>query len=529
MTAATLASAMHLAFLPSAVAMELPLGDESELKGTLDVTLSYGAQWRTEDSQSADMFPLNNGLNWMSEGRVPDRGDLVSNIFGVLMELGLDYRNYGFIGSVSYQYDHEIMNGDTINPLVTEGGFLAPGKAVDSPWSDGAKDYAGNWLELLDAYVYGNWELGADAAPLEVRFGKQVINWGEGLYFLDGGAQQVPLNINKLTTPGADLKEAYIGVESIYAQLGIGDSSSLEAYYHFKWRRTEFPPQGTFFGSDAFFRGGDEPVDQVGIPMRDADIKPDDKGQYGFAFRTFVGEDAEIGLYYSRYHETFPFVRFNAPDSSSVFDANQYWPEDLDMFAVSLATTLGSWSFNAELAYRPDRPLFTTLGVTDDLGRGQEKHDSWHASAHGIWLGGPIDAIGIDNQVALVQVGVDYIDGDTRNLAPNAVITRDHLGSVGTTATADRSAWGVAVEWIGTWNNVLMGNDLSLDIFVQHDFAGDSHFWGNFAEDRWLGATSLTMAIGNDAEIGLTHSWMSSDRSDYEDQDLLIFNVNYKF
>ena len=517
--------ATALVLSPSADAFELPYGDDSELSGNFNLSLGYGASWRTEDSDPADLVPgfESLGLNYSSEARVPEKGDMVSNVVTLLGEFDTAYKNYGFVGSVSYQHDNEIMNGDSIDSLTGEVG----------PWTDAAEDRAGNVLSVPDAYLYGTFDVGEN--PLEVRLGKQVINWGEGLFFLDGASQQVPLNINKLTTPGTELKEAYIGVDSLYGQLGIGDDASLEAYAHFNWQRAELAPTGTFFGSDAFFRGGTEIIPSsaavLGAPLapRDADISTSDDGQWGISYRQLVGSDTELAFYYSRYHEMFPFLVLNEQDFSSLFDANQFWPEDIDMYAASFATTLGTWSLNGELAYRPDRPLFTHLGVVDELARGQEEHDSWHASVHGIWLGGPIGWLGIDSQFALAQVGVDYIDGNTDNLAPMGSITRDAPG-VPTTATADSTAWGVGLEWAGTWNNGLGdGNNLTLDIFLQKDISGNSHFWGNFAEDRLLGAVNLSSSFGNNWEAGLTYSFTDHEESDYEDQDLVIFNANYRF
>ncbi|MEH6579940.1 MAG: DUF1302 family protein, partial [Amphritea sp.] len=351
------------------------------------------------------------------------------------------------------------------------------------------------------------------------RVGKQVINWGEGLFFLDGVSTQVPLNINKLVTPGSELKEAYIGVEGIYAQMGVGETSSLEAYVQTNWRRTEFPPHATFYGDDAFFRGGQE------TGQRDSDIEADNKGQWGLSGRTTVGEDTEVGLYYSRYHETFPFVQITTPGSASdlgsALGLQQVYPEDLEMIGASVATTLGSWSVNGEIAYRPDRPLFTNLATFNAAGRNIEEHDTVSASVHGIWLGGALP-LGIDSQLALVQFGADYIDGDLSNLAANGSITKEAL-------TPDDFAYGVAVEWTGTWQAVRPGVDLSLGLFLQHDIEGNSHFWGNFAEDRWLGGTTLTANVGNEWEASAGYSWVDQDNSHYETQDVYNFSVNYKF
>lgn len=505
---AVLSAAISLALSGQAAAFELDFGDESELSGKLDVTLGYAASVRAED---ADQASWATAPNFLSDARVPDSGDLISSVVKANAELGLDWRNYGFVGNFAYQYDSEIMNDDSIN-------FLG----APASWTEAAEDYSGNAFDVLDAYIYGSFDVGDN--PLEVRVGKQVINWGEGLFFLDGVSTQVPLNINKLVTPGAELKEAYIGVESIYAQMGIGDSSSAEAYYQTNWRRTEFPPRGTFYGDDAFFRGGEEIDPVLGVAMRDADQEADDGGQWGVSFRTMLGDDVEVGAYYSRYHETFPFVSANTPGLSFTTLA-QFWPEDLDMFGLSMATTLGDWSINGEIAYRPDRPLFQGLGspgaFTNAALTNAEEHDTVHASLHGIWLGGA-GPFGIDSQVVLVQLGADYIDGNLSNLAPHNSITRG-------AATVDELAYGVALEWTGTWQAAYPGTDVSLDLYLQKDISGNSHFWGNFAEDRLLGALSLTANIGNDWEASAGYSWASQNNSHYETQDVFNLSVNYKF
>ncbi|WP_432474668.1 DUF1302 domain-containing protein [Amphritea sp. HPY] len=517
-------SRFALAILPLMVAanvhaIELDFGEDSELSGNLDMTLGYAASIRATDADAGALDTANNLAgayttpNYLSDARVPDAGDLISNVFKGTAELDLGWRNYGFVGSASYQYDTEIMDDDSVD---LDGN--------SAPWSESAKDYAGSSLDVLDAYAYGSFDVGEN--PLEVRVGKQVINWGEGLFFLDGVATQVPLNINKLVTPGSELKEAYIGVNSIYAQMGVGDSSSIEAYVQTDWERTEFPPRGTFYGDDAFFRGGNEVDPIITLPIREPDLEADDSGQWGISGRTMLGDDAEVGLYYSRYNDTFPVVKFTGtPFVTSATGLSQTWMNDLDMFGASIATTLGSWSVNGELAYRPNRPLFQDMtspaAFTNATVTNTEEHDTWSASVHGIWLGGPL-ALGIDSQVALVQFGADYIDGDLSNLQANSSITKELL-------TPDDLAYGVAAEWTGTWQAVRPGVDLSLAVFLQYDIDGNSHFWGNFAEDRLLGSTTLTAAIGNEWEASAGYSWVSQDNSHYDTQDVFNMSVNYKF
>ena len=510
-------------------AFELEFAEDSELSGNVDVTLGYGTSFRATD---ADLSAANLvGMpNIASEVRAPDKGDQISQVLKATVELGLDWRNYGLVSSVAYQYDTEIMHDGTGQVAFTGDANGLYGLGDD--WAEETEDEAGNALDLLDLYVYGTYDIGEN--PLEVRVGKQVINWGEGLFFLDGVSAQVPLNINKLVTPGSELKEAYIGVNSIYAQMGVGEQSSLEAYVQTDWKRTEFPAHGTFYGDDLLFRGSFEAwnnannaVAPFGMApgLRGEDVLPSDSGQWGISGRTTVG-DTELGVYYSRYHDTFPLLSFESnPLLGGLAGATvrQNYVEDLDLIGFSASTTLGAWSVNGELAYRPDRPLQRNIGdfLFVQNGLAAEEHDTWSGSVHGIWLGGELP-LGIDSQVGLVQFGADYIDGDVSNLQAHGSITKESLAP-------DDLAYGVAVEWTGTWQAVYPGTDISLDVYLQKDLQGNSHFWGNFAEDRVLGTVSLIANIGNEWEASAGYSWTHQDNSHYDTQDLYNLSVNYKF
>ncbi|MEL0587414.1 MAG: DUF1302 family protein [Candidatus Thiodiazotropha sp. (ex. Lucinoma kazani)] len=198
---AVIAGAMLMTLVITAAAFELNFGEDSELSGNLDMTLGYAASWRTQDADRSDLMPgyLARGLNYTADARDPDAGDLLTNIAKATAELDLNWRNYGLVASATYQYDNEVMRSGNAVDIFT-------GESRDS--SEAAEDYAGNFVDVLDAYVFGTFDVGENANPLEVRIGKQVINWGEGLFFVNGVATQVPLNFNKLTTPGSELKRS---------------------------------------------------------------------------------------------------------------------------------------------------------------------------------------------------------------------------------------------------------------------------------------------------------------------------------
>jgi hypothetical protein len=219
---------------------------------------------------------------------------------------------------------------------------------------------------------------------------------------------------------------------------------------------------------------------------------------------------------------------------SSAVCTRQIWPENIDMFGASFATSVGAIALAGEIAYRPDRPLMNLNTGVGAFGAAPgstsiEEHDTINASINAIWFGGGT-LLGVDSQVVLAQFGIDHISGDTSTLTPNYLVTRtksDH--SVATSKSADSTAYGAAIEWIGTWQAVLPATDISLDLYFQHDIDGVSHFYGNFAQGRTLVAVTVTANVGNELEASLGYAMTDHEESDYSDQDTVYLSANYKF
>ena len=90
--------------------------------------------------------------------------------------------------------------------------------------------------------------------------------------------------------------------------------------------------------------------------------------------------------------------------------------------------------------------------------------------------------------------------------------------------------WGVAGSWDGTWQAVANRNiDLTLNLFAQYDFSGNSHFWGNFAEDRLQYSIGLIGKFGTAWEAEINYAGQDFSDSVYETQDTINLSFNYKF
>lgn len=316
--------------------------EEGDFKLQLDTTVSAGASWRASDidyryvgqvnalaaqaigeNPSGDFHPdtssMDNGdLNWK-------KGSTFSEVVKASFDLEINYKNYGAFFRGKTFYDNRIINGDGVThhpvyyPSPENGNALEPNQST------------GTGGEILDAFVWADWWV-ADR-PLNVRLGKQVISWGEGLFFANGINTINPVDVNALLTPGSELKEALIPVEALFASFGITDNLSVEAFYQFKWRETIAPDCGTFFSTSdlvgpgcyaGFYAGGREagsPNSQYVALPRGSDIEGSDDDQYGIAFRYFIEPiQTEVALYHIRYNSRLPLVSGTAGDFSNPVD-----------------------------------------------------------------------------------------------------------------------------------------------------------------------------------------------------------------
>ncbi|AYC33385.1 DUF1302 domain-containing protein [Pseudomonas cavernae] len=397
---------------------------DNQISGSLDTTLSYGAMWRVQgrDEDNIDDINTDDGNRNFDTG-------LVSEVYKATSDLSAKYENYGLFMRGTAYYDTQIMDkrNDYYN---TTDGVVRPSQSFpqDDHFTEDTRHIAGRKAELLDAYLYGNWDVGEQ--PLSAKVGKQVINWGEGVFYRGGVSTINPLDAAKFHLPGSELKEVLVPVEALSFNFGLSDNLSMETFYQWKWQETRLDPVGTYFSeTDLFADGGNtayttEPtlapilaaysqVAQFGLvgngpfgpnafldPATGTfkvanigpDIEADDSGQFGVAFR-YVAESlnsTEFGAYFVNYHAKEPQVAvdlrgydgvdlatlgaFLPPqavpgvailDVASNAQARRDYVEDIRMYGFSFNTTLGDASVSGEIAYRPNAPI--SISATDDL------------------------------------------------------------------------------------------------------------------------------------------------------------------
>ena len=372
---------------------------KDEWSGSFDTTVSYGASWRTGDLDEDNIgkgainplsFLLTNAEKREAPGRwsvngddgnrnYPDSGDLVSNTIKFTSELDVTYKNYGLFTRFMGFYDFENHSKD----------FL----------SDEAIDRVGKDIRLLDLYVWGENEIGDRF--LNWRLGRQVVSWGEST-FIQGGINVInPVDVSRLRVAGAELKEAFEGVNMIWGSIDLTPSLSLEALYMFEYREIIPDPAGAYFSTNDFgtpggsyvmlgFGAPDQPVinpdlydtvcrqgnyDQsdsqlpaaliavscsAAVPRADTQF-PSDSGQWGVALRYFAEKmnGTEFGFYYLNYHSRLPLNSGRAVTGLSATTARYFteYPEDIHLWGVSFNSNVGTWALSGEVSYRPNLPL----------------------------------------------------------------------------------------------------------------------------------------------------------------------------
>ncbi len=577
-----LAGAIGTVFAAQAGAVSFQNG---ELSGSWDTTLSYGAAWRVEerDPNNVGKANLNPAVSQLSrqdqiehpgrwsvnsdDGNLAyDEGDLISHAVKVTSELGLDWRNYGAFFRVTGFYDFENTDRENIG--------------------DTAEELVGNDVTMLDAYVYGNFTPGGHNASL--RVGRQVVSWGENT-FIQGGVNVInPVDVSKLRIAGAELREAFLPVDSVWGSLDLTDNLTVEGLYLLEYEQIDPDPAGTYF-SDNDFAVPDGDFVMLGFGLFDEQTPgltidrsptryPSESGQYGMALRYFSPElnFTEFGLYYINYHSRLPLisgvsVTNTSPESGTYFVE---YPEDIEVFGASFNTMIGTWALQGELSYRPDEPLqlddvellFASLSPLNSLipapnnrffsqlgefpaGTEIQGWRNFETSQIQFTLSkviGPGNPFGADQWVVLGEVGAKKVfdmpaKGDLRINGPGT----DLGGGPDVTGGffrnpltqddgfADSFSWGYRLVSRVDYSSVF-GTSWNLSPFMgyNHDVNGTSPGpGGNFIDGR----KQLTIGLGGNLQntwafdLSYTRFFGSPEFNTLHDRDFVSAAIKYSF
>ncbi len=225
----------------SEIAKRVRTADEVHRSRTTDA--ARGKVANLEDNTGTPLgehYNYDRGING-DDGRLNfDSGDLTGGTLKATVETQARWNNIRAFTRFNVFYDAV---------MADEGNFERTKLLKD------ADDELVSDLKVLDFYV--DVDLDVANQPLLVRVGKQVINWGESTFILGGNSVFNPIDVPAFRRPGAEIKEALIPVNAVYASMALPYDLSLEAYYG-EWDEFQLDAAGgPFAGSDAAVNGSD--------------------------------------------------------------------------------------------------------------------------------------------------------------------------------------------------------------------------------------------------------------------------------
>lgn len=447
---------------------------EGEVNGSIDTTVSYGQLWRVQGQDKT-----NNDINGNDGNRNFDTG-LVSEVYKVTSDLEVTYQNYGaFVRGTAF-YDTQIM--DKRNDYYDANTPAQPSQNYpnDDSFTYETRHKAGRNAEILDAYVYGNWDV-ADM-PVGARLGRQVFNWGEGIFYRGGVNTTNPVDAAKFRLPGSELKEVLVPVEALSFNLGLTDNLSMETFYQFNWKETAIDPVGTYFSeTDLFADGGNTAYNQSGslasaltpnpafgglslyqvsalnpanglkgsqFATKDAfkvasiggDLNAKDDGQFGVSFKYVMEElnSTEFGAYFVNYHSKEPYINADINAAYGGMTAGQF---------NNLANSAAVQGAAAQAAIAQGLPVIPA--VTGPLSQR---------------IAGGLVAVDVANQVGARR---EYVE-DIRTYGLSFNTTLDETSVFGELAYRPNLPIGIATtndllgQLLGQATNVALGQNISV-------------------------------------------------------------------
>lgn len=499
----------------------LDLGADTSAQYTL--TLGYAAAVRTEKPSDALINgPVDpaTGLPTTANGddgdRNFDRGSLINNRISLLGEFFLSRNNYGLVlrGDAFYDDVYHHSNDNDTPATVNKSGD-------HDEFSSQARKYDGGRARLLDAYAYGDWNLGS--TRLNLRLGRQVVAWGESLFFSGVAASQGPADATKANVPGVEVKNILLPLNQAFVQWSLGRGLSFAGYYHFEYRPSELEPVGAYFSTtDVIGPGAEFLRAAVGFDVpRGRDLEPSDNGQYGLALKVQATLATSFGLYWLRYHNTNPELLLNigevAPGVFAPTSYNVTYFDGIDMAAASFSTRIGAASIAGEISLRDgvDMLVNTALGPTATRGQLSQALLSTIYTVSPNALSQQIDLVG---EIGYVHVeDVDAISGS------------DQL-------TNDKGAWGWSGIATFNYRNVLPQWDLAVPVTLSglnHTPAMAGAFGSLYGDDDMRASIATNFTYLQNLQLGLSYNAYlgSADAQTrpYADRDYAALNLKYSF
>jgi hypothetical protein len=531
-----LAMSVLAALSSQAGAFQLDTGDDWNIRW--DNTIKGNVQMRTGAAKGSVVNP-----NIYANASIADDGDFsVDRTSGGITSSRVDWlsqldivwqQNYGARFSGAGWYDFSYANSD--NP---KKGTLpkSGGQAYDYSWagltyapgdySDEAEDLHYRGGELLDAFVFGNWDIGNTA--LGVRAGRHTINWGQSLLATGAivgfaGAMTALDSAKGLSVPGTEAQELFMPSAKISSVFQLTDTLTLNGYYEFEHRVNRLPETGTFWSpldvlteNSQCFPVAPGTATAPRSCFKGKDNKYSDSGEWGVNLQyTIDAWNLETSFIYinstdrtvAGVYGTFggisdeQFDRFIQPwdqggaNAAVIGEWGWVFKEDIDVFGISLAKEAFDISFGMDIVYRKDtglNPAFrdSLLGHPGESPSDFSGKPNDYPGATGDVWGVVVNGLGFLNSewglweggTWIVEYTTSWLDDYSEN--PQFANPRIHKGRV----TSQ-----VGAVFRPVWFQVFPGWDLTVPMSVTYGIDGEQPPQGSVIHEE----------IGN-ASVGLS-------------------------
>ena len=215
------------------VASELDNGYTRDWRVNSTYTLS--TRLENQDSKISAYSGGNDGNNNF------DKGSLTANRLSLLLDTSISNGVNGLVLSASTFYD-DVYHQTNDNP----GPVNKPGAADE--FTRDARRFHGGYTRLLDAYVFNTFELG-EGRRANVRLGRHVVSWGEGLFFPSISLAQGPADGTKTGIVGTETKDQLLPEDQVSTQIEMSPKWSLLGHLQFGFHTTIAPAPGSFLSS----------------------------------------------------------------------------------------------------------------------------------------------------------------------------------------------------------------------------------------------------------------------------------------
>lgn len=359
------------------------------------------------------------------------QGHFVSQRFDLLSEIDVIWKDkFGARVSGAGWYDFAYNNSAYPSSGLTPSGrsplsTFAYLTVQPGDYNDAAEDLHYRGGELLDAFVFGNFEFGDDTSA-NVRIGRHTLYWGQSLLSVGAihgfAGSMAALDLAKgLGTPGSEAKELFIPNDKISSTVQFKDGVSVSAFYAMGFEPLRWPASGTYWSLNELLTENSECLTAVAqangrFCFRSVDYKSKDSGDWGLNVQYYIAPlDLEASFIYMNNTDrltsglysvssTTPGQVSEAANTNAVLLGSYGWvyKDDIDTFGISLAKEYWDISWGADIVYRLNNALAPEL--TPSL---QPSYTSFDQVGYGDKYPGPTG-----DTAHIVLNGLGFLDGE---------------------------------------------------------------------------------------------------------------------